>query len=207
MSQRDRQQGFSLIELMIALALGLMLVAGVISLFMATINGNSGLAKTHRLESELHAGMGLMVRDLRRAGYDGSATPQPNFVNPFSSITVGAYAGEAADSCILFSYDLNSNGVVDTGGIKDERFGYRLKQGVLQMRQNGLDCTTNGWSDVTTAALIKVTRLLFDMSTTTDGSMNLRSVTVTLSGQLKSDAGVKRTLVRNVHIRNNLWVP
>ncbi|MGH8505410.1 MAG: prepilin-type N-terminal cleavage/methylation domain-containing protein [Stenotrophobium sp.] len=202
-----RNAGFSLVELMIALTLGLVLTAGLISMFMATLKSNSDLARTQQLENELHAGMQLMTRDLRRAGANGEASPVPNFVNPFGLGATGAYAGEAANSCILFSYDLNDNGVLDTASTNDERMGYRLRQGVLQLRNSGLGCADDGWTDVTTPAVVKVTQLQFAVAALADGDMTIRRVTITLAGQLKSDATIVRSLTGHVRVRNDVWTP
>ncbi|HWU68855.1 MAG TPA: prepilin-type N-terminal cleavage/methylation domain-containing protein [Stenotrophobium sp.] len=202
-----RNAGFSLVELMIALTLGLMLTAGLISMFMATLRSNSDLARTQQLENELHAGMQVMTRDLRRAGANGKASPVPNFINPFGLGATGAYAGETADSCILFSYDLNDNGVLDTAGTGDERMGYRLRQGVLQLRNSGLGCADDGWTDVTTPAVVRVTQLQFSVAAVADGDMTIRRVTINLAGQLKDDATIARSLVGRVRVRNDAWTP
>jgi len=204
---QHKAAGFSLVELMIAMTLGLILSAGLISLFLSTLRGNADLAKTEQLENELHASMQLMIRDLRRAGSNGQPSPVSNFVNPFGLGSLGAYTGEAANSCILFSYDLNNNGVLDTVSPNDERFGYRVQQGVVQLRNSGLGCTSAGWTNVTTSTMVNVTQLQFGIDTLADGDMTIQTVTITLAGQLKSDATITRSLTGTVRIRNDLWTP
>ena len=226
-SRTIRQRGFSLIELMIALLLGLILISGILTLFMSTLQSNGDLANTQQLENELHATMDLITRDLRRAGANGNPSPLPNFTNPFSLGSLGAYTNgtdiEAANSCVLFSYDMNNNGVLDTGSPNpDERFGYRLQHqvqgvaaaigaagavGVVQMRSGGLSCTQDSWTNITTAAVTNVTQLQFSVTTLTDGYMSNNRVTVTLAGQLASDATVTRVLTSTVRVRNDIWVP
>lgn len=202
-----RDAGFSLVELMISLTLGLILTAGLISMFMATLTSNSDLARTQQLENELHAGMQLMTRDLRRAGINGKVSPVPNFTNIFGLGATGAYAGETANSCILFSYDMNGNGALDTTNLNDERFGYRLKQGVLQLRKSGLGCADDGWTNVTTPAVVKVTQLQFVVDALVEGEMTIHQITINLAGQLKADASITRNLSGHVRVRNDVWTP
>ncbi|MGH8462450.1 MAG: prepilin-type N-terminal cleavage/methylation domain-containing protein [Stenotrophobium sp.] len=202
-----RQNGFGLIELMIALALGLTLIAGILSVFLSTLQSNTDLANNQQLDNEMQATMDLMIRDLRRAGGNGSPSPLPNFTNPFGLGSLGAYSGEAANSCVLFSYDLNNNGVLDTASSSDERFGYRLKQGVVQMRTGGLSCTQDSWINITTPAVVKVTQLQFTIVPMTDGGMVVNRISVLMTGQLTRNAGVTRSLTSNVRVRNDVWTP
>lgn len=204
-----REQGFSLVEMMIALVLGLLLVAGVLALFTATIGSNRDLARIHQLEDELHASAELIARDLRRAGGTGKPSPIPNASYAFGLDIPSAYTGEAANSCLTFRYDLDADGVLDTA-TGDERFGYRLKQGVLQSRGGGLACTTDGspgWQNVTTPTMVEVTQLSFAVQTAAAGDMDVRKVTLTLVGRLKQDTATTRSITRTVRIRNDVWTP
>ncbi|WP_049721176.1 PilW family protein [Gilvimarinus polysaccharolyticus] len=69
----NRQKGLSLVELMISIAIGLMLMTGIVQLFLSskevfnTQQGMSRLQETGRLAVE------FMSRDLRQAGYMGCA--------------------------------------------------------------------------------------------------------------------------------------
>lgn len=204
--RQTHQAGFSLIELMIAMLLGLILVAGVLTLFSSTLNSSRDLTQTQQLETQLQATLGLMARDVRRAGADGATNAKPTFSNPFTLGQAAAYTGEPADSCLLFSYDINGNGILDTS-TPDERLGYRLKQGTLQMRKGGENCTGDDWEDVTTPALVTITQLKFAVSTTTVGTIQMRQVTITLAGKLKHDPSVHRTLNRTVNVRNDARAP
>ena len=73
------QRGFSLVELLVSLATGLFLLAGVMGIFSATLSSQGSVLKATRLNQELRNIMDLISRDVRRAGYWGfaSATGQP----------------------------------------------------------------------------------------------------------------------------------
>lgn len=62
------QKGFSLVELMVSLVLGLLLIGGVLSIFLSnqqTFRSNEGLS---RLQENARISFELMARDIRQAG-------------------------------------------------------------------------------------------------------------------------------------------
>lgn len=61
--------GFSIVELMIALVLGLLLVEGILVLFSETNRVNTHQAALSRLQENGRIALGLIGDDLRRAGY------------------------------------------------------------------------------------------------------------------------------------------
>jgi|GEM_PF-6556515 len=64
-----RQMGFSLIELMIAIALGLIIITGVVYVASSAVRTNVDTLRTTRLEQELRGVLLMLNRDLKRAGY------------------------------------------------------------------------------------------------------------------------------------------
>ena len=63
--------GFSLVELMISIVVGLVVVAGVISVFASAVKSHTDNLRMTRLNQELRTTMTLMTRELRRAGFWG----------------------------------------------------------------------------------------------------------------------------------------
>lgn len=61
-------QGFSLVELMIALVLGLLLVIGVTNLFMANSRANKLTEGLSMVQENARTGLEMMMRDIREAG-------------------------------------------------------------------------------------------------------------------------------------------
>jgi prepilin-type N-terminal cleavage/methylation domain-containing protein len=98
-----RQAGFSLIELMVALVAGLIVSAAVVAFTMSSFRSNGEYVLSTRLTQELRNSLDLVVRDLRRAGYDEGAlgTLATGEMSPFSAMDID---GE----CILYGYDRNS---------------------------------------------------------------------------------------------------
>jgi type IV pilus assembly protein PilW len=74
--RREFQTGFSLIELMIAITLGLMILAGLTTIFVKNSQARSEIERSNRqLESGRYA-ISLLSEDLRMAGFLGQFDPK-----------------------------------------------------------------------------------------------------------------------------------
>lgn len=94
--RRNVEQGFSLVELMIALVLGLFIIGGVISVFIGSsrsFNSNEALS---RVQENGRFALEMIAQDLRNTGYKGSC-----FVNVTEVIDTADSNYEAE------AYDLN----------------------------------------------------------------------------------------------------
>src|SRR5271155_3864968 len=63
-----RENGFSLIELMVAMSILIVVVAGVTAVIMQAQQVTNGIALEADLQQNLRAGMHFIVRDLMQAG-------------------------------------------------------------------------------------------------------------------------------------------
>lgn len=79
-----QQRGFSLVELMVALAVSLVLMSGVLSIFFSSKVTYLSNEKTARLQESGRTALDLIVHDVRGAGYPGCVKPAP-VVSPFMS--------------------------------------------------------------------------------------------------------------------------
>jgi len=211
------QSGLTLIEMMIAMVLGLFVSAITITIFSTTVRSNVENMKMIRLNQELRGTMTFIVDELKRAGY--SADPDNNsFINAFDPSTA---------SCILYSYDEDGDGSVNTASPKEE-FGFRLNADdneIKWARDTGADgCDFTGQS-ITDANIAKITKLEFDITgsvNTADelairtgilalppgiGGVSIYEVTITLTGTtdlaFSSDANdPSRTIAETIRIRN-----
>lgn len=71
------QRGFSLVELMVSVALSLVLMAGVMSIFFSSKVTYFANEKTARLQESGRIALDLMVHDIRSSGYPGCAKQAP----------------------------------------------------------------------------------------------------------------------------------
>lgn len=163
-----KHTGFSLVELMIAMVLGLIVVGGAMSMYITTIRSSADIVNSARLNHDLDSLMQLMVNDIRRSGYWGAANVNSMAKNnPF---TVGALdiqlsnkSGEANNTCILYAYDgENGNGIADL----KEYYGFRLNGTGIDMhfaKAVGVEntCDSGHWESIVDTNNVAITRLTF----------------------------------------------
>jgi type IV pilus assembly protein PilW len=224
-----KQDGYSLIEIMIALLLGLIILAATLTIYITTIRGSSDLVKSARLNHDLDSSLALMINDIRRAGYWGGAiVGSDSRANPFTQAATDLQF--PLTDCVLYTYDADADGTVDT----DEYYGFRLSGGNIQMRSSNIDCAANGWNTLNISEgteQIEVTLLTFtkafkclrkriavaDLSydstcdvvatdsnlVTNDRVIETRTIFINLEGRVKIDPVVIRKAVDQVKIRND----
>jgi hypothetical protein len=210
------QRGVSLVELMVAVAVGFALLMLITQIFVHQAAANTDLLKGTRLNQELRAIMDLSVRDIRRAGYWGSAissawyegTPGVS-ANPLNAITVGdtVNPGTAtAASSIRYAYDVNGDGAIDDS----ENVMIRLNNGAVEMVQGIANPTTTQLSDpgstVITALTFSIAPTTVTVACVVSGSnptLTIRQITIALTGRLASDPTVTRSMQETDRIRTD----
>lgn len=165
-----RQVGMTLIELLVAMAVGIIVVGGAIKVHINTIEVQSDNLKRARLNMDMRTMMDIMIKDIRRAGF---STDQPAgnqsclLDNVFDTVSVLTTGGNTAGkTCILYSYNRNNNacGVVDNS----EHFGFAHYGSSLMMRDKGntsLSCivdSDNSWQTLNDQD-IAITELSFTL--------------------------------------------
>lgn len=217
---RDKHVGVTFIEMLIALGLNAMLLAGLVSIFMLNLNHHRTSVEESRLEQQLHSAMEIMVNEIRRAGYWANASTDlgtDTNNNPFMVAGTDIAVNPAAN-CILFTYDHDKDGVLApvSASTDDERYGFRLVNNAIQSRPPGAsfdcDAIAGAWEDLTDSALVSVTALVFTLneSTVITGpdtiGIVLRSVDISMTGTLVSDSSITKTLTQHVRVRNDKYV-
>ena len=71
--RRNRNRGFSLVELMIALAVGAVLVAGVFNFFASMEKSYTVQEQMSEMQQNARVGMDFMTKEIRLAGYGVNA--------------------------------------------------------------------------------------------------------------------------------------
>lgn len=225
--RRQGQSGFSVIEVMVGLVIGLFVVGGAIKLFVDYLGRNRTIALEARVNQDLRAAADLIARDVRRAGYWQNAvtsvwdpTTSSFNTNQYRAISVGTANGSDQ---ITYAYAKDNNDAVDN---TVERRGFQISaDGALQMRQGGTWQSVTDPNTVTIAMTITpsvVTVELWngcscfnDLSCTTasfqPGGANyatrpradISDYIVTLTGTSATDATVRRSIVERIRVRND----
>jgi len=95
--EQARQSGLSLIELMIAMVLGLLIMAGVIELFVGNSQINRSTTSLSQMQDNSRFALNLLSKDIRTAGYSGCREIKRINLNTIAS---GAVAAVDNDSII-----------------------------------------------------------------------------------------------------------
>lgn len=84
--RKKRQQGLTLVELMVAIALGLMILAGATSIFVRNSRTSDEIKKANQQIENGRYASALLAEELKNAGYlvqlDPTAMPTPNAPDP-----------------------------------------------------------------------------------------------------------------------------
>lgn len=178
----QKQDGFTLVELLIGLLISLLVISGALALLLKVFEGQKSNLGLIRLNEETRFLSELMIKDIRRAGFVSTYADDEFdslYNNPFFSgvsgsstdITIfdesdygSAISVGAAGECILLSYNADNDQAVVVDD--NERMGYRLNNGVLQIRTEGTtneSCNNGAWYDLSNPR-VNVTSLLFTQS-------------------------------------------
>ncbi len=205
-----KYKGLTLIEMLIALVLGLFVTAVIISVFSTNVRSSTENLQMIRLNQELRGAMSLMSDEFKRAGY--SAFPVTStFMNRTNFTT----------TCANYSYDINSNSSVDAV----EYYGFRLDEANKKIDWGSFltstGCSTGSWQPITDPNIAEITTLTFvtngsvnsngvsgNTAFTTTTGVSVYDVTITLVGTVDlphSNAAndPRRTIEETIRIRND----
>ncbi len=131
--------GFTLVELMITMVISSLIVAAIYSAYLTQNRVYNAQQSVAEMQQNLRAGLGLMIRDIRMAGYDKFNSASAGFVDNVNFSNGGALNETVFSSAtqIAFTADLDSDGTIDqatedingdgnTDMTEMEQFSYRL---------------------------------------------------------------------------------
>lgn len=208
-------RGFTLVELLVGLALALLVVAGGGVLLTSQIREHRALVLEARLMQDLRTAADVVARDLRRAGYWGDAgagvwsPAAPGRANPYTALAPDGAASDAAS--LRYSRDAVENNVIDS----NEQFGFRLRNGAIEIQLG-----TGNWQAMTDATLLAVTQFVItpqqvDINLAaacptpcpsedeTCPRQQVRSLALQISAHALADATVTRSVQALVRVRND----
>lgn len=205
---RMQQQGVSLVELMVGLALGLLITAAGLSLLASQWREQRSSTAAMRLMQELRSATDIIGRDLRRAGH--WAAPVAAATNPYAAFAPPAAASDAAQ--FAYSRDRTENHLLDG----TEQFGLRLRNGVIELLLGA-----GGWQALTDAGTLVVTEfslqparqsvpLLEHCATpcppdvACEPRLEQRGVAIRITARATEDPALMRRLTSHIQLRNDV---
>jgi type IV pilus assembly protein PilW len=145
-----RQEGATLIELLISVVIGLIIAASMLGMYVTTTSSSSEILKSSKLNQELSSLMTVMVNDIRRAGYAGDflGAVSNNKFTYYKDDTTGDEIVNVIrvidNSCILYAYNTSRFTVDEAGPTYNDIRGFRLNNGAVEM----LSMTGDGAAEV-----------------------------------------------------------
>ena len=103
------QQGFSLIEMLVAMAIGAIVMAAVVNMFINQSKAYAIRNQVTEMQQNARTGIDFLTREITMAGYDPEGTSGANII-------------AATATAIQFSIDLSRNGAIEA----DENITYLL---------------------------------------------------------------------------------
>jgi type II secretory pathway component PulJ len=213
MLSRGRQRGLGLIELMVAITLGLFILAGILLMYSEMVRSHAAVLKTAHLQQTLWSLLTVIAEDVRRAGYWSRAelTVGGTAVDRYAPIHITDDGG-----CILYSYDEDKD---DADGMPDaaDQQGFRIEGGGVQIKTSDAvcgattctDCGSGNWFLLTDPQGIRITALSFTADehayALAGGTRAIvaREIGITLEGEIAGDPGVHQRVTTSVGVRNH----
>jgi len=204
----SRARGFTLLEALLAMAISLVILAGLTGFFYNIAKMNTTTLRMIHLRQELRAMMTTISDEIRRSGYRHLAgnINLSNSTNHFAAIKI------IGNTCLLYSYDRHRD---DRDGWPDadDQGGFRLTNGVIQRKTSDThcdnsacrDCRSGRWWRMNDDHSLRITRLRFDSihaPLISTAHPPMRGIIITLGGQLIRQPNIKLSLQDTVYLRN-----
>ena len=216
------QKGFTLVDILVGLAIASVVLAAVVSLFTTMGRSYTTQNVAADVQQITRAGIELMIQEIRMAGFDPIGTAAPAIVDNFddSSVFDAVHSGQVAATDatqIAFTMDSDMDGRIDNCRVADgsavcpvaddnianELIAYRLNNGVLEKYRG--ERNPSQWEEFTENNVSNLTFRYFDSANnpTTDSSL-IASVEISLSIQEPAGRGrmISRTYRTRVRCRN-----
>lgn len=177
-------RGFSLIEMMIAITIGLIVIGSVLGLVLSIMRANNQTIQATRLTQEMRATASMIAEDLKRSGsvIDPMTIATANAgkpLNPFAAIDAGT-AG-----CIRYSYADNTG---------NNYHAVSRSDGAVFLDTVATNTASCGGGTRLSSRFITINALTFVVVG--------RRIDMTLQGSLISDPEITRTYSQTVFIRS-----
>jgi len=199
---RENRSGFTLVELMVAMVIGLVSLGVIYSVFASTQKTSTSNEVTARVLQSLRISVGLMESDIRMAGLDR-----------FGTAAAGIEVASATN--LRFTADRNMDGIINPADLSDglqdqdlERITYFYDAPNKRLRQCLSEGSTDAW-DTVAENVEDCSFKYFDASynqiafPVIDNTLiRFIEVSITISQPAGIAGSVERTITERIYCRN-----
>lgn len=221
---RSLQGGFSIMEVLISMALSLVVTSAMVALMSSTLGNTSRIVNMTKLSDDLRTTMQMLTRDVRRGSYNAKAVycygnedcSTDGTVTLAGDISIGG-----AGDCFTYLLDRDHDGDSTENGAGGFRLATVDGVGVLQMWIGNESAACDGaddanWATVTNSDSMDITEfavnddlsyteVIFDNGVDTI-SQRVRKLSIEIGAQLVMDNDIRRSVTDVISVRNDLLI-
>lgn len=210
---RSAQAGVTLVEMMVAIVVGLIVIAAVLALIVSIMKANRQSIEATRLMQEMRATAAVIAADVRRARgvTDPLAVVKLAGGNPYRDVLTTPVTNPLG--CISFGYDGGASGpyrLIRLRNDKIELLGTASNQAAVNC--GNAPATTSGsvvvmplTSDQVRITTLRFQRLPLDAAGNEPPASRAREIRMTMTGELVNPdaqlADIERTITQSIFIR------
>jgi type IV pilus assembly protein PilW len=143
MTGPQHQQGFTLVEVLVAMVCSSLMIVALYQMFHSQQRSFMRQEDVTEMQQNLRAGLYMMARDIRSAGFDPNRTANAGFVSDFNPAVLDPVINYAADTNIIaFTIDDDGDGSIQAND--NEQIAYRVKNNNLER----FSVTRNAWEPI-----------------------------------------------------------
>ncbi|CAH0532722.1 hypothetical protein VST7929_00567 [Vibrio stylophorae] len=202
--------GFSLVELLIAMTLGLIVIGIVGTVYTSGMKNSTVAMKRMALYQSLNDAISIMALEIGRAGHSESTGETSKLNGATTSVTVHPAASVPVSSdCIDYIYrrkipggalsDQNGAFFIDEShGVQSLFWVKNSNPGVATMAL----CNSKYTPPLTDPDVVEITHFKLEQKKVTQGEQVSNYIIVHLEGRLRHDHAMKTTIQREIKVRN-----
>jgi type IV pilus assembly protein PilW len=168
-----RSSGFTLMELLVSMSIGLVVLAALAKTFTVQSRQNSAEEQISQMQQNARAALDLMVREIQMAKY-----------NPAGSAFSSAYGVTYSSSQLEIKADVDGNGSIDTSSGSVEDIIYAYDNANLRITRK---LGSSGTAEIVADNITVFTFSYYDAAgsavTSSANSANIRKVTVSITAR------------------------
>lgn len=219
----NKQQGTSLVEVMVALSISLLVSAAMVALMSNSLASTARIVQMTKLSDDLRTAMQIMSRDVRRSNYTADSVfcfANPDCGTDGSLSLPGDVIINTDNDCFTFLLDRDHDGDATENSAGGFRRTTSNGVGLLQMwvGDESPDCAASdtNWTNLTDPDIMEITafsvdddlsysEVIYDNGFGIQKFQKVRKLRMSIDGRLVMDANIQRSIADVVKLRNNIY--